>query len=131
MGATRVIAGTVGGALTVLALAGASIAAADAASRTAAADVPSPIATVTAKRCGAIRFSGRRTRIVVIRRTSCTTARRIARRYSRFADLEGWGCALAREDSPRYRGYKVGFSCGKGGRVGDLRQWPHAFIGAL
>jgi hypothetical protein len=129
MSARRAIFGGAGAALAALALTSTPAEAAPEA--TGSQSAPSPTATAAVKRCGALRFSGRRTRIVVIRGTSCTTARRIARRYARFGDLDGWGCGLAREDSPRYRGYKVGFSCGKGGGPRDLRQAPHAFIGAL
>jgi hypothetical protein len=128
MSALSAITGGLAAAFAVLALAGGATGAAAAGPT---ADRSSATATAAVKRCGAIRFSGRRTRIVVIRRTSCTTAQRVARSYARFGDLGGWGCALAREDSPRYRGYKVGFSCGRGGGPGDLRQAPHAFIGAL
>jgi len=96
-----------------------------------AAPADGPVHAAKLTRCGTITFSGTKTKIVVIRRTSCRTAIRIARRYDRLQSTGSWRCALARQDSPRYHGYRVGFSCGAGGKSGDLKKWPHAFFGAL
>jgi hypothetical protein len=60
-------------------------------------------------------------RVVVIRNVSCRKARRVAKRYdSRGTPPPNWACALAHDDRPRL------FSCGSGGRRGDLRRWPRA-----
>ena len=60
-------------------------------------------------------------RVVAIRGVSCRTARRVAKRYdNRGTAPRGWRCALAHNDRPRL------FSCGSGGRRGDLRRWPRA-----
>jgi hypothetical protein len=96
----------------------------------APASTDAPVRAAKLKRCGTISFSGTKTKIVVIRRASCRTAIRIARRYAKFESTGSWRCALAHGDS-RYHGYKVGFSCGAGGKSGDLKKWPHAFIGAV
>jgi hypothetical protein len=82
------------------------------------------------KRCGTISFSGTPTKILVIRRTRCSTARRIAHRYDKLRPLGGWRCALG-HDGSTYRGHRVGFACGLGARRGSLERFPHAFIGAL
>jgi hypothetical protein len=60
-------------------------------------------------------------RVVAIRGVSCWTAGRVAKRYDNGATApRGWSCALAHDDPPRL------FSCGSGGRSGDLRAWPRA-----
>ena len=60
-------------------------------------------------------------RVVAIRGVSCRTARRVAKRYDRSGrSSRGWRCALAHGDRPRL------FSCGSGGRRGDLRRFPRA-----
>jgi hypothetical protein len=60
-------------------------------------------------------------RVIAIRGVTCRTARRVAKRYdSRGTAPRGWRCALAHNDRPRL------FSCGSGGRRGDLRRWPRA-----
>jgi hypothetical protein len=82
------------------------------------------------KRCGTISFSGTKTRILVIRRTRCATARRIAHRYDALRPLGAWRCALG-HDGSTYHGRRVGFACGRGARRGSLERFPHAFIGAL
>lgn len=61
-----------------------------------------------------------RARIVAIRHVGCRKARRIAKRYdARGRQSPNWSCGLAR-DRPRL------FSCGSGGRRGDLRRFPRA-----
>ena len=87
-------------------------------------------ASAKLKSCGSISFSGTKTKIVVIRSTSCKTAKKIAHRYAKFASTGKWSCALA-HGSSKYHGYDVGFSCGAGGSSGDLKKWPHAFFGAV
>jgi hypothetical protein len=82
------------------------------------------------KNCGTINFSGKQTKILVIRSTKCTTAKRVARRYGKGRSIGSWRCALSHGNA-KYRGHRYGFSCGRGGSSGDLKTWPHAFIGAL
>jgi hypothetical protein len=112
------------GALTTVA----AIAAVAAPAATAAPDAPVQAAGL--KRCGTISFGGTKVKIVVIRRTSCKTAIRTARRYDKSRSTGSWACALSHGDT-RYHGYKVGFVCGSGGTSGNLRKWPHAFLGAV
>jgi hypothetical protein len=78
---------------------------------------------------GAIDFSGTRTVIVVLRGASCAEAKRVARAYGRFRSTAPWFCGLAHAPFDRIGGRIVGFSCGRGGTRGDLRKWPHAFVG--
>jgi hypothetical protein len=60
-------------------------------------------------------------RVVAIRRVTCRTARRVAKRYdSRGTAPRGWRCALAHNDPPRL------FSCGTRGETRDLRLRPRA-----
>ena len=61
-------------------------------------------------------------RVVIIRgRMTCRGARRLAKRYDTYGTTSrGWYCDLAHSDRPRL------FSCGSGGRSGDLRNWPRA-----
>jgi hypothetical protein len=61
-------------------------------------------------------------RVYVLRGTvTCRGARSLARRYDRYGTTpRHWRCALAHDDLPRL------FSCGSGGRSGDLRRWPRA-----
>jgi hypothetical protein len=83
------------------------------------------------KNCGTINFSGRTTKILVIRRTSCKTAKRVARSYAKFKTPKGWACALSHGNA-RYRGHRYGFSCGSGPPAsGDIKKRRHAFIGAF
>jgi hypothetical protein len=95
-----------------------------------AAAAPAGARSPHLKRCGTISFSGTPTKILVIRRTRCRTARRIAHRYDELRPLGGWRCALGHNGST-YRGHRVGFACGLGARRGSLERFPHAFIGAL
>ena len=60
-------------------------------------------------------------RVYSLRRVSCRTARKVARRYDKYGTTyPRWACALAHGDRPRL------FSCGRGGKSGDLRKWPYA-----
>jgi hypothetical protein len=111
-------------------IAAALITLAAAAAVAAPAAPAAPVEAAKLKRCGTIAFGGTKVKIVVIRRTSCKTAIRTARRYDRSRSTGSWACALSHGDS-RYHGYKVGFVCASGGTSGDLRKWPHAFLGAV
>jgi hypothetical protein len=76
-----------------------------------------------AKRCGTYNSTSayERARVVAIRGVTCKRALRIARRYDRrFTTPGAWQCALAHSGGRRL------FSCGSGGKSGDLRDWPHA-----
>ena len=61
-------------------------------------------------------------RVYVLRgAVTCRGARRLAKRYDAYGTTPShWRCALAHDDRPRL------FSCGSGGRSGDLRRWPRA-----
>jgi hypothetical protein len=79
---------------------------------------------------GTVSFAGKPNKIVILRGVSCRTARRVARIYDRrFWAPRPWLCALAHAPFDRIDGRVVGFSCGRGGRGGDIRRWPHAFVG--
>jgi hypothetical protein len=79
---------------------------------------------------GTVKFGGKTNKIVILRGVSCTTARRVVRVYDRrFRAPRPWRCALAHAPFDRIDGRIVGFSCGRGGRRGDIRRWPHAFVG--
>lgn len=76
------------------------------------------------KVCGTYRSTSiyPRARVIAIRGVRCGRALRIARRYDRrFKQTGRWRCFLAR--APRRPSI---FSCGRGGRRGDVRDWPHA-----
>jgi hypothetical protein len=82
--------------------------------------------------CGVVRFSGTRTHIVVLRGTTCTTAKRVARTYDRaFSPPAPWKCALAHAPFRRINGREVGFSCGYGRGSSNLASRTHAFVGTL
>jgi hypothetical protein len=82
--------------------------------------------------CGVVRFSGTRTHIVVLRGTTCTTAKRVARAYDRaFVAPAPWRCALAHAPFRRINGHEVGFSCGYGRGSSNLASRTHAFVGTL
>jgi hypothetical protein len=79
---------------------------------------------------GTVSFSGKPNKIVILRGVSCKTARRVVRIYDRrFRGPPPWRCALAHAPFDRIDGRIVGFSCAWGGRRGDIRRWPHAFVG--
>jgi hypothetical protein len=80
---------------------------------------------------GAITFSRTPTVVVVLRGVSCAEAKRVARAYGRFRSTAPWFCGLAHAPFDRIDGRVVGFSCGRGGSRGDLRKWPHAFVGTV
>jgi hypothetical protein len=82
--------------------------------------------------CGVIRFSGTRTHIVVLRGTTCATAKRAAQTYGRsFSPPAPWKCALAHAPFRRINGRNVGFSCGYGRGSSNLASRSHAFVGTL
>ena len=62
---------------------------------------------------------------------SCAEAKRVARAYGLTRSTAPWFCALAHAPFDRINGRIVGFSCGRGGSRGDLRKWPHAFVGTI
>jgi hypothetical protein len=82
--------------------------------------------------CGVVRFSGTRTHIVVLRGTTCATAKRVAGAYDRtFSPPAPWKCALAHAPFRRINGRDVGFSCGYGRGSSNLASRSHAFVGTL
>ena len=80
---------------------------------------------------GTVTFSGTPTKIVILRGVSCRTARRVVRAYDRGSPPRPWQCFLAHAPFDRVGGRIVGFSCAWGGRRGDVRRWPHAFLGTI
>jgi hypothetical protein len=81
---------------------------------------------------GTMRFAGNEIKIVILRGVSCSTARRVVRIYDRRrTPPRPWRCALAHAPFDRINGRAVGFSCGRGGRRGNIRRWPHAFVGTF
>jgi hypothetical protein len=82
--------------------------------------------------CGSVTLFGTPVRVVALRGVRCTTAKRITRGiHDGSAQRAGWSCALAHAPFDRIGGRDVAFSCGRGGRSGDLRRWPHAFVGTV
>jgi hypothetical protein len=78
---------------------------------------------------GTVSFSGTSNKIVILRGVSCRTARRIVRIYDRrFRAPRPWVCLLAHAPFDRINGRIVGFGCARGGRRGNIRRWPHAFV---
>src|SRR4051794_29583354 len=62
-------------------------------------------------------------RVKALRGVRCGRAVEIARAYDKNGKQLGkWRCALAHGSGTAL------FSCGKGGRTGNLRKWPHALI---
>ena len=80
---------------------------------------------------GAVQFSRTPTIVVVLRGVTCAEAKRVVRAYDRGASAGNWRCALAHAPFDRVDGRVVGFSCGRGGSRGNLRKWPHAFLGTI
>jgi hypothetical protein len=79
---------------------------------------------------GTVQFGGKANKIVILRGVSCRTARHVVRVYDRrFRGPRPWACALAHPPFDRIDGRIVGFACGRGGRRGNIRRWPHAFVG--
>jgi len=81
--------------------------------------------------CGTIRFSGRTTHIVVLRGTTCQTAKRVARRYDRGRAPRPWKCFLAHAPFRKINGRDVGFSCGYGTGGSNVASRSHAFVGTF
>lgn len=105
--------------IALLAVAGALLAAASPGS------ADGPTARKAATDCGTYPSSSiyPTARVVVLRRVKCTVAREIAIAYDQAGKQPGkWRCALAHDDLP------VLFSCGKGGKRGNIRKFPHAFL---
>ena len=91
-----------------------------------------PPAPAAFRDCGIVRFSGTRTHIVVLRGTTCATAKRVARTYDRaLAPPSPWKCALAHAPFRRINGRDVGFSCGYGRGSSNVASRTHAFVGTL
>jgi hypothetical protein len=80
---------------------------------------------------GKVTFSRTPTVVVVLRGVSCAQAKRVVRAYDRGTPPRPWACALAHAPFDRIGGRIVGFSCARGGTRGDLRRWPHAFVGTI
>jgi hypothetical protein len=80
---------------------------------------------------GTVTFARKQIKIVILRGVSCRTARRVARAYDRGTPPRPWVCLLAHAPFDKINGRDVGFSCARGGRRGDIRRWPHAFVGTF
>jgi hypothetical protein len=93
----------------------------------AAADAGAARKTCT----GAVAFSGTRIVVVTLRGVTCAQAKRVVRAFDRGRPPRPWSCGLAKAPFDRIDGRVVGFSCGRGGTRGDLRRWPHAFVGTI
>jgi hypothetical protein len=62
-------------------------------------------------------------RVISLRGVGCRRATEVAKAYdSAGRQLGSWRCALSHGDGSDL------FSCGKGGRRGNLRKWPHALL---
>jgi len=62
-------------------------------------------------------------RVTALRGVACGRALEVAKAYDKSGKQLGtWRCALA------HGGGTALFSCGKGGRRGNLRKWPHALV---
>lgn len=92
-----------------------------------------PAASAATKTCpGTVSFSGTRTVIVILRGTSCATARNVVRTYDKkFAPPRPWSCGLAHAPFTKVHGRVVGFSCGYGNGSSNLRTRSHAFLGTI
>jgi hypothetical protein len=89
-------------------------------------------APAASRSCGSVTLFGTSLRIVVLQGVTCSTAKRVTRGiHDGGAQRAGWSCALAHAPFDTIHGRTVAFSCGKGGRRGDLRRWPHAFVGTV
>jgi hypothetical protein len=80
---------------------------------------------------GAVSFARTKTIVVVLRGTTCAEAKRIVRAYDRGSPAPPWVCFLTHAPFTRIDGRVVGFSCARGGTRGDIRRWPHAFLGLV
>jgi hypothetical protein len=84
-----------------------------------------PPAQVARKSCGQIKSTSvfPRAEAIAIRGVDCKWAIRVARSFDHKGRERGrWRCALA------HAGGRALFSCGRGGKRGDLRDRPHALI---
>lgn len=92
----------------------------------AAALLPSEASAQSPHRsCGTIQDKVMGEVRVVVRGASCSEAIRVVRAFSeRGVRLPPWFCGLAHGEAAR----TVPFSCGWGGRSGDLRNWPHSIV---
>jgi hypothetical protein len=62
-------------------------------------------------------------RVTALRAVTCARAIQVAKAYdSAGRQLGKWRCALSHSSGTDL------FSCGKGGRRGNLRKWPHALL---
>jgi hypothetical protein len=62
-------------------------------------------------------------RVTALRGVGCVRALEVAKAYDKGGkQLGSWRCALA------HGGGTDLFSCGKGGKRGNLRKWPHALL---
>jgi hypothetical protein len=62
-------------------------------------------------------------RVTSLRGVGCARALEVAKAYDKHGkQLGAWRCALAHGSGTAL------FSCGKGGRRGNLRKWPHALL---
>jgi hypothetical protein len=80
---------------------------------------------------GTVTFARKQIKIVILRGVSCRTARRVTRAFDRGRPPRPWVCLLAHAPFDKINGRDVGFSCARGGRRGDIRRWPHAFVGTF
>jgi hypothetical protein len=61
--------------------------------------------------------------VIALRGVGCARATQVSKAYdSAGRQLGSWRCALSHGGGPDL------FSCGKGGRRGNLRKWPHALL---
>lgn len=62
-------------------------------------------------------------KVIALRGVKCSRALQLAVAFDRKGkQLDSWRCGLAHGDLPAL------FSCGKGGKKGDLRKRPHALL---
>jgi hypothetical protein len=80
---------------------------------------------------GSVSFARTKTIVVVLRGTTCAEAKRVVRAYDRGSPPRPWFCGLAHAPFTHVNGHVVGFSCAHGGTRGNLRKWPHAFLGLV
>jgi hypothetical protein len=80
---------------------------------------------------GAVSVARTKTIVVVLRGTTCAEAKRIVRAYGRGSPAPPWVCFLTHAPFTRIDGKIVGFSCARGGSRGDIRKWPHVFLGLV
>lgn len=96
----------------------------------AALGVAAPTAGATDRSCGTVMVEGTSVEVVVLRATTCATARKVTRSIH-GRPVVGWACVLYRSPYERLGGRAVVFGCGKGGRNRNPRTWPHAFVGTV